>query len=59
MNSIGSYKWQDNQLLGEGGFGKVFKGIDTVNNEECAVKVMNYSSIMDDPLMTWLFKNES
>jgi len=35
------YKFDAKELLGKGGFGEVFKGMDTISKEVCAVKLIN------------------
>lgn len=46
-NHIKDYYWSHNDLLGQGGFGKVFKGHDMkvqgTSEELCAVKLMDYN----------------
>jgi hypothetical protein len=48
-NKIKNYYWNHQDLLGEGGFGKVYKGIDITKknqpNETVAIKLMNMKEI--------------
>jgi serine/threonine-protein kinase len=48
-NSIGKYKILE--VVGEGGFGKVFRAIDTWMNQEVAIKVPHNQSLAEDKLL--------
>jgi calcium-dependent protein kinase len=39
-----NYGWNNKDLLGEGSFGKVYKGINTTTGQICAVKHMDGTS---------------
>lgn len=41
----GQYSFQDNDLLGKGSFGKVYKGFDHSNNRWVAIKSINLELI--------------
>ena len=38
--SIGKYVYNEQNLIGQGAFGKVYSGINTSNKEEVAIKGM-------------------
>ena len=62
-NHVSHFYWNHQDLLGEGGFGKVFKAHDLTKvgtpEELVAVKLMKYNEIHGDPTLIQLWKNES
>ena len=51
--TIGDFKWEEKDLLGQGAFGKVFKGLQVSKQEVIAVKVLNldHLSSFNDRMM--------
>ena len=46
MKRVKSYEWNERDLLGQGGFGSVYKCNDLSKPEgqrECAIKLMDYN----------------
>jgi len=37
----GNYQWESRKFIGEGSFGKVYKGINVKTKEDIAVKVLD------------------
>jgi len=43
LKQIGDYSWDNNGFLGEGSYGKVYKGKNVKTGEPVAVKCMDMS----------------
>lgn len=60
---ISIYQWSRKDLLGQGGFGTVYKchNMQKLNTpqELCAVKLIKYDEIYGEPLLLELWHNES
>ena len=54
--TIGDYLIQNE--LGRGGFAKVFKGIHIPSGEKVAIKIMDKTQLMEDPLNFQRVENE-
>lgn len=55
--TIGHYKYDEAKFLGEGSFGKVYKGTNTQTGETVAIKRMDMSAFKDQFMIESL-KNE-
>jgi len=48
LKMIGKYSFNPEDLLGQGSFGKVFRGKNTENNKSVAIKMIDKKIIMKD-----------
>ena len=56
MKKVGNYLYLYENLIAKGRFGQVFSAMNTLKSEPVAIKVVNISSITEEPLKKLLYQ---